>query len=357
MDLAQARTAKAAMLRQIALGRFAQRERGAAVTAASAVAPARTVAVGFRLTESNAYQIALRLSDPADRESDAVRAALDTAPGGPDRVDVRVVGEIQALTTNPPAADDADDAGEASRMQQRRRPLAIGQSIGHAGEVAAGTLGVFVERVEGGGRPMLLSNCHVIAQNGFAATGDAIHQPSRLDRPDQRADDADRVAGLTLAAPLAVGVSDDADAAIAELDEEIPYDPTTLAGLGILRGVGDEFMEVRRRVAKVGRTTGLTFGRVTAFELDGVSVAGYAGHQPGGVLVFDGCLEFETDQADQPFSRPGDSGSLIVTRNDLRAVGLLFAGGTQGGAGDQGYTYAHPIRTAFDALGVGLRLK
>jgi hypothetical protein len=39
---------------------------------------------------------------------------------------------------------------------------------------------------------------------------------------------------------------------------------------------------------------------------------------------------------------------------DLRAVGLLFAGSDQGGANGQGLTYANPIRLVLDALKVDL---
>jgi hypothetical protein len=69
-------------------------------------------------------------------------------------------------------------------------------------------------------------------------------------------------------------------------------------------------------------------------------------------LRFDDQIEIE-GAGSGPFSQGGDSGSLIVD-DDLMALALLFAGGDQGGSNDQGLTYANPIQTVFDALGVDL---
>jgi hypothetical protein len=103
------------------------------------------------------------------------------------------------------------------------------------------------------------------------------------------------------------------------------------------------------RVAKLGRTTGVTYGRVTAFELDNVVIRYDIGN-----LRFDNQIEIE-GAGSLPFSDGGDSGSLIVT-TDKRGVALLFAGGDQGGANGQGLTYASPLHDVLDALDVDLAL-
>ena len=59
-------------------------------------------------------------------------------------------------------------------------------------------------------------------------------------------------------------------------------------------------------VHKVGRTTGVRHGRVTAFELDGVAV-----EYDIGVISFDNQIEIE-GAGNRSFSDAGDSGSLIV---------------------------------------------
>jgi hypothetical protein len=100
-------------------------------------------------------------------------------------------------------------------------------------------------------------------------------------------------------------------------------------------------------VAKVGRTTGATRGRVTAIELDNVVVAYDLGN-----LRFDHQIEIE-GEGDDPFSLGGDSGSLIVD-GACKGVALLFAGSNLGGSNGQGLTYAHPLRSVLEGLQVDL---
>lgn len=100
-------------------------------------------------------------------------------------------------------------------------------------------------------------------------------------------------------------------------------------------------------MSKIGRTTGLTHGRVTAFELDDVRVDFDAG-----ICRFDGQIEIE-GAGNHPFSDGGDSGSLIVD-GDHRAVALLFAGSDQGGANGQGLTFANPLHPVLAAFGADL---
>ena len=139
------------------------------------------------------------------------------------------------------------------------------------------------------------------------------------------------------------------DAATATVKEGVEADLTKLKGMGKLKGVGDVFVDEGTGVAKIGRTTGRTAGRVTAFEIDNVTVRFDIGE-----LRFDNQIEIE-GEGDGPFSDGGDSGSLIVGK-DLRAVALLFAGSDQGGANGQGLTYANPIQSVLDALSLELAL-
>ena len=59
---------------------------------------------------------------------------------------------------------------------------------------------------------------------------------------------------------------------VARLIDGIDFDPQTIHGLGKLAGLGPAFLDAGTEVAKLGRTTGLTRGRVTAFEMDNVVV-------------------------------------------------------------------------------------
>ena len=104
------------------------------------------------------------------------------------------------------------------------------------------------------------------------------------------------------------------------------------------------------QVEKVGRTTGITQGRITAIELDDV-VVGY-GEQLG-ELRFDNQIEVE-GTGTGPFSRGGDSGSLVYRLPGGEAVGLLFAGSETGGENGSGLTYLNPIGTVLESLGATL---
>jgi hypothetical protein len=104
-----------------------------------------------------------------------------------------------------------------------------------------------------------------------------------------------------------------------------------------LAGVAGGPLDAGDFVYKVGRTTGSTRGRVTAFDVDNVVVAYDAGN-----LRFDNQIEIE-GTGRTSFSDGGDSGSLIVDES-MQAVALLFAGGDQGGSNGLGLTYANPIQ-------------
>ena len=79
-----------------------------------------------------------------------------------------------------------------------------------------------------------------------------------------------------------------------------------LKGIGTLAGQRSGDLQVGDVVHKVGRTTGVRHGRVTAFELDGVTV-----EYDIGVISFDNQVEIEGGGT-RSFSDAGDSGSLIV---------------------------------------------
>jgi S1-C subfamily serine protease len=255
-------------------------------------------------------------------------------------IDVRYVGRIVK------AAAIAPDWTRA-----RIRPMRIGLSVGHHA-ITAGTLGGFLrpatEEPDDSSALYLLSNNHVLADENRAQVGDVILQPGSYDggvQPD------DRVATLESFVPVEPEAVNTVDCAMARVDDDVAVDVARLGDDAVLAGVTDLVESGEDRVTKTGRTTGLTEGRVTAFELDNV-VVGY----DRGNLRFDNQLEIES-ATDAPFSQGGDSGSLIVTASDRLAAGLLFAGSDQGGRGDAGLTYANPITAVTDALDAILAVK
>jgi S1-C subfamily serine protease len=246
-------------------------------------------------------------------------------------VDVRYVGRIRARAT--------------PWYRSRQRPLLIGSSTGFlaSGFIMAGTLGCFV-RSGSSSALYILSNNHVLADENRYPKGRPIVQPGGLDGGSPT---ADRVAKLTRFVRLDPAKTNFVDCAIAKANASIQTDVLKLRGIGTLAGLRSGDLEVGDVVHKVGRTTGVRHGRVTAFELDGVAV-----EYDIGVVSFDNQIEIE-GAGTRSFSDAGDSGSLIVDAQ-MRAAALLFAGGDHGGSNGKGLTYANPIAAVLEALKVKL---
>ncbi len=285
----------------------------------------RTMALGITQEKQKQFRLAVRIQTRALENSPALEAIRKQAKG---ELEVRYIGRVvkSAVPWN----------------QSRQRPLLIGTSIGHF-RITAGTLGCFA-KTRSSGEARILSNNHVLANENAAKKGDAIIQPGRFDNGKKG---RDTIGKLDSFVKLHVSDANLVDCAIAALRAGIQFDSDTLRSIGALAGVATSTVAGGDNVSKVGRTTDVTQGRVTAFELDNV-VVGY----DIGNLSFDNQIEIE-GAADGPFSQGGDSGSLIVNA-DREAVALLFAGGDQGGSNGKGLTFANPIGSVFDALAVDL---
>jgi hypothetical protein len=277
----------------------------------------RTLALGISPAGKGDFRVAVRVQRRGLEESPAVEAIRKKARG---EVDVRYVGRVAKLAV--------------PWFRSRKRPALIGTSIGHY-RITAGTLGCFV-MLRSGGEVRVLSNNHVLADEDRGRKGDAVIQPGAYDGGDRA---KDRIGSLDSAVRLKRRGINRVDAALAALDAGVDYNPRTLTQVGVLSGVASLPLEDGDRVEKLGRTTGHTRGRITAFEIDNV-VVGY----DQGNLRFDDQLEVE-GVGDGPFSQGGDSGSLIYTAKGRRAVGLLFAGSDQGGRNGKGLTYANVFET------------
>jgi hypothetical protein len=285
----------------------------------------RSVALGVART-SGEYRLAVRVQRPALMASPLVEHLVRQAKG---EADVRLVGRIDKRARARTAR-----AAAAPWYRSNTRPLAIGASVGHV-LVTAGTIGAFVRR---GNATFVLSNNHVLANEDAARAGDWIVQRGTL---DGGRDPRDRVARLRFWVRLKKRAANVVDAALAEVQPGIAIDAARLRDLTGTRdrrlaGVGPAFLDEGDTVYKIGRTTGATEGRVTAFDVDNVVVNYDAGN-----LRFDGQIEIE-GTGNRPFSDGGDSGSLIVD-GAMQAVALLFAGGEIGGSNGLGLTYANPM--------------
>jgi hypothetical protein len=282
--------------------------------------PQPALALGIARRGRRQYQLAVRVQNRGLMDSDVIEEVVRAAR---KEADVRFVGRVRKRSVTGPL------------LRSRQRPITPGLSISHV-DVTAGTLGAFVRNRRGSVR--ILSNNHVLADENRAARGDGILQPGRL---DEGRVSRDRIGSLDRFVRLKTRGTNSVDAALARF-EDVEYDPD-LPGLG---SVGPDIeADVDQQLQKVGRTTGVTTGRVTAIEVDNVRV----GYEMG-TIRFDGQIEIEGET--ETFSRPGDSGSLVFASGDRSAVGLLFAGSEQGGSLGHGLTYANPIASVIEQLGI-----
>jgi uncharacterized protein (DUF952 family) len=215
-------------------------------------------------------------------------------------------------------------------------PLVGGVSIGPCrspgGRVLAGTLGCVVFDTATG-RPMLLSNFHVLAVDNGARPGDVIAQPSRLD--------GGRCPTAAVGTLARWSLGGSVDGAVAWATQrgvacQVP-------GVGALNGTAPA--AVGTAVRKRGRTTGLTFGTVDTVDL--TLTLDYGAGLGNRTLTHQVGVRPNTSSSPR-FGGPGDSGSVVVDGAN-RVVGLYFAGFDGGG-----YGVANPIGPVLSALGVGL---
>jgi len=260
------------------------------------------------------------------------------------QTDVLEVGNIKALS-----------------YTNKERPAPGGVSIGHY-RITAGTFGTLV-RDANTGQVLILSNNHVLANSNDASLGDPILQPGPIDggQPGK-----DTIGTLLRFVPIDFNLEggtcpwaelyakfgnavaqlfnsqhrvktysfrpqavNHVDAAVATPYRNTDVKPDIL-NIGVVNGVVPAFLG--QEVRKTGRTTEYTEGTI---ELIDATVQVQYGE--GKIATF------EKQLISGYMSKGGDSGSLLVEKNSLRAVGLLYAGSDQ-------VTIYNPIAYVLDAL-------
>ena len=266
-----------------------------------------------------------------------------------------IVASVGSSPARTEAAILLNSAGVASNptthQLQQPTPLALGSSGGNNADFdtsgntivdcCSGTLGALVQ--DNSGRQFLLSNNHILARSDHAVLGDTIVQPGLIDNnctPNGEGPGTLPVATLSAWLPLK-SPQTNADAALAQVASRT-VDPTgsilelgprqpdgTLApappGISSTGGKGEP-ASLALRVAKSGRTTGLTCGSVSAVSVD-ISVDYFRDcgeTRPYLTKTFTNQIALSGDR----FSNAGDSGALIVDAANAEPVGLYFAGGT-----------------------------
>ncbi len=251
------------------------------------------------------------------RADQVIPPTVPEALSGPEAIptDVVVLGRIQ------PEANVT------------RNPVQPGYSIGHV-KITAGTLGAVVTKAR---RYHLLSNSHVLALSGTAKKGDPITYPGPDDGGRTPDDLVGRLTGFKKFVSGGQFVNR-VDCAIAKATAaRLPDLVSEIKGLGVPRGITKPARGMK--VVKVGRTSGKTTGEIRdvhfRFTLDYDEV---------------GEVGFIDQVLCSRYTKPGDSGSLVVEEATGRAVGLHFAGA-------KGGSVFSPIKEVLNALGVELVTK
>lgn len=207
---------------------------------------------------------------------------------------------------------DVIESGEfrAFPFVGRYRPAPGGVSVGHY-KITAGTLGCLVTKQK---KLYILSNNHVLANENDAKPGDPVLQPGPYDGGTVK---KDVIAKLSEFVPIKFGGAvNTVDCAIAQTSPRLVSRSNKCFGT-----ISNDPVACRlnRLVKKAGRTTQCTQGRITDCNAT-VNV----GYDAGTAVFKDQIIVRSLTSA--PFSKGGDSGSLIMTRTRNLPVGLLFAG-------------------------------
>jgi hypothetical protein len=212
--------------------------------------------------------------------------------------------------------------------KQQHRPILGGISLAHH-KVTAGTLGYFAHSTRPGDDPEalhVLSNNHILANVNGAAIGEPILQQSRLDGGSL----ASRVASYLRTSTIKLGGTETntIDAAIASIDPGIQAD-IMIERIGRISTTARAVEDMK--VRKYGRTSEYTEGFVDDEAFD--ALVGMDHNDPSVVAKFVDQFRIKPSDPYPYIGLGGDSGSLVVQRDEPAAVGLFFAAPPDGSYG------------------------
>ncbi|MEM9276176.1 MAG: hypothetical protein AAGA80_24930 [Cyanobacteria bacterium P01_F01_bin.143] len=197
---------------------------------------------------------------------------------------------------------------------------------------AYGTLGCFVKKRDSGSI-FILSCSHVL---GLSNSIDGTSQDAEVFIDDSSNEkqssliardvfysplEASPLAMARLLPEVVIGTN------LSDLDEGFSYANNIVSDTSSLLG---------KSVFRLGHSNKMIKGVVSAIELDITFKEGQKSYNYSNIVEIKSLQE-------EPFARPGDSGSLVMTE-DKKLIGLIFAGSANG------YTYTAPIATFLDSL-------
>jgi hypothetical protein len=279
-----------------------------------------------------------------DQDSSKAGEAVRNLPRNIRGVGVQVQMTDKFRAVAKPAQPDA-----VNHKAKQTPPIQLGTSGGWRYDLAngfccGGTLGSLVSI---GGVQHILSNYHVfeadIVSGGnsrVAQTGDPVIQPGLID-VNCNAATAQDVATLVKKSSLP---GSNVDCAVAQVIPGMVNSSGAILEIGTISSQTIA-ASLNQLVKKSGRTTGLTFSRVTGLNAT-ISVT-YENECAGGTAftkTFTGQIVVRNNGS--RFLAGGDSGSLMVqdVATNPRAIGLLFAGSSS-------TAIANPIGQVLSFLG------
>ena len=189
----------------------------------------------------------------------------------------------------------------------------------------------------------------MLAAENLGKPGDDILQPGAFDKGQ---DPRDAVAQLSNFIPINFGGDGTVDCAVAAIGDGIRYDVQSLGSRGKLAGGRVDPLIQQETVYKIGRSTDVTSGAISAIEVDNINVT-----YDRGAALFDSQIEVAPPAVAPSnvtfFAMDGDSGSLVFDENNL-ALGLVFGGTLQDGPGGPGYVYVNQLDLVLNQLNVDL---
>lgn len=326
--------------------------------------------VGLEPLDKDNNKLVFLLEDNQQRKiiTDKVVPALSDIP-----TEIIVTGRAYSL----PASQGNNNN---TQQRQRLRPARPGCFISRfEGNGEGGTLGCFVrlnptdkENAESGtladkDKIFLLSCTHVLADisniQNIGAQGDIISQPHRSNDNGQYNENQIAILSSFEENLFSSQNSDLVDAAIAKVTCQITCSNNNIQNLNnhlILNGYHTTESLAQRiiesssnsRLSKFGAQTGNTSADINSI----ISLASRVqiGYNNSNNVTYNTLITIQSELIN-PFSQPGDSGSLIYETNDnnTKAVGLVVAG-SENNDNNTHYTYAIPIDLVLERLKIKL---
>lgn len=229
------------------------------------------------------------------------------------------------IEANPPVITFSAASGSPLWFSHNER-ISCGSSVICSQTFDAGTLGFLATLRDG--RIVGFSNNHVTGESNHTPSGMHILSPSPIDSSPSSPPPMAIGTHLEL---VALNSGDPQQISLQEIDAAIflittPDKVTSIQGNGSYDTPSESISPAAgMRVQKVGRTTGLRTGTVAGQVVLPLAIP-YRSSRFQSIVYFTDVWAVMGDGGNS-FSEPGDSGSLVVTLDNSKAVGVVFAGG------------------------------